>query len=212
MIVTISRQAASRGEQVARRAAERLHLPLIDPQVVARAALRLGLHREDLTAPGRAERLGQRLAVIVLDLAPEPGTDADWALAPLPSLNDAGYRRVIESMVLKLAEENSFVIAGFPAQMMLRGAGKAIHALVVAPLAVRVQRLILGEDLTASVAERIVRDSDRDRREFYRRVYEVQWDDPEHYDCVLNTARLGVAAAAEVVVIAARGLFGTSTP
>jgi hypothetical protein len=55
MIVTISRQAASRGDQVARRTADRLHVPLIDPEVVARAALRLGLHRENLADLTRAE-------------------------------------------------------------------------------------------------------------------------------------------------------------
>jgi hypothetical protein len=208
MIVTISRQAASRGEQVARRTADRLHIPLIDPEVVARAALRLGLHRESLADPARAERLGERLAMIALDLAPDPGEDADWALVPLPSLTDAGYRRVIETMVRKLAEDASFVIAGFPGQVILRGAGKAIHALVVAPLAVRVQRMALREDLLVRDAERILRESDRDRLEFYRRIYDVQWDDPSHYDCVLNTARLGIDAAAEVIAIAARGLFG----
>jgi hypothetical protein len=210
MIVTISRQASSRGEQVARRTADLLRVPLIEPEVVARAALRLGLHREDLTVPARADRLGERLALIALDLAPDPGEDAGWALTPLPSLYDAGYRRVIEAMVRKLAEDSSFVIAGFPAQVILGKAGTAIHALVVAPLAVRVQRMALREDLPTNTAERTLRDSDRDRLDFYRRVYDVQWDDPARYDCVLNTARLGIEAAAGVVVIAARGLFGAT--
>lgn len=210
MIVTISRQAASRGDQVARRTADRLHVPLIDPEVVARAALRLGLHRESLADPARAERLGERLAMIALDLAPDPGEDADWALVPLPSLNDAGYRRVIETMVRKLAEDASFVIAGFPAQVILGGPGRAIHALVVAPLAVRVQRMALREDMAVRDAERILREADRDRLDFYRRLYEVQWDDPSRYDCVLNVARLGIDASAEVIVIAVRGLFGTT--
>jgi cytidylate kinase len=210
MIVTVSRQAASRGEQVARRAAERLSAPLIDPEVVARAALRLGLHREDLSVTARAERLGERLAHIALDLAPDPGDDADWALAPLPSVNHAGYRRVVESMVRRLAEDSSFVIAGFPAQVILGKAGRAIHALVVAPLATRVQRMVLREDLPPNVAERVLRESDRDRLEFYRRIYDVQWDDPALYDCVLNTARLGIEPAAEVIIIAARGLYGAS--
>jgi hypothetical protein len=212
MIVTISRQASARGEQVARRAADRLHAPLIDPEVVARAALRLGLHRENLAEPARAERLGERLAMITLDLAPDPGDDADWALVPLPSLNDPGYRRVIETMVRKLAEDASFVIAGFPAQIILGGPGKAIHGLVVAPLAVRVQRMALREDMPVRDAERVLRESDRDRLEFYRRTYEVQWDDPARYDCVLNTARLGIDAAAEVIAIAVRGRFGPTPP
>lgn len=216
MIVTISRQAASRGEQVARRAAERLGVPLIDPEVVARAALRLGLQREDVGVPERAERLGERLARIALDMASDAADtagNADWALAPLPSSDDAGYRRVVESMIRTLAGDCSFVIVGFPAQVILLGEpGKAVHALVVAPLAARVQRMVLREDLTARMAERVLRESDRDRLDFYRRHYNVQWDDPARYDCVLNTARLSIEEAAGVIMVIAHGLFGTEAP
>ena len=212
MIVTVTRQAASRGEQVARRAAERLGVRLIDPEVVARAALRLGLQREDLAKPERAVRLGERLARIALDMAAEPTTDADWTLAPLPSTQDGGYRRVVESMIRQLAADHSFVIVGFPAQAVLSDAGAAIHAMVVAPLTVRVQRMVLREDLTARDAERVLRESDRNRLEFYRRLYNVQWDNPAHYECVLNTARLAVDEAAGVIQVAARGRYGASAP
>ncbi len=208
MIVTISRQAASRGEQVARRTAELLEVPLIDPEVVARAALRLELHREEMSVPEQADRLGTRLAAISLELAGDDTDDLSWTLAPLPSTDNPDYRRVIESMIRALAEENSFVIAGFPAQHVLGEAGKAVHALVVAPLAARVQRMVLREDLAPRVAERVLRDSDRDRNEFYKRNYTMQWDDPANYDCVLNTARLGVEEAAGVIVVTARARYG----
>lgn len=210
MILTISRQAASRGEQVARRAADRLNAPLIDPEVVSRAALRIGLVREELADPERARRLGERLAQVALDLASDSGDDPDWALAPLPALTDAGYRLVVESMIRRLAEDSSFVMAGYPAQAVLSGPGSAVHALVVAPLVTRVQRLIMREDFTPRMAERVLRESDRDRLEFYRRHYNLQWDDPANYDCVLNTARLDLDQAAAAIVAAAEGRYGRS--
>ena len=212
MIVTVSRQAASRGEQVAQRAAERLSVPLIDPEVVARAGLRLGLQREDLAVPGRAERLGERLAMLVLDMAGAATEDADWALAPLPALDDHGFRRVVETMIRRLAEDSSFVIVGYPAQVVLSEAGRAVHALVVAPLAARVQRMVLREDLTTRDAERVLRESDRTRLEFYKRHYNVQWNDPARYDCVLNTARLSIDEAAGAIIAVARGLYGAKVP
>ena len=48
MIVTISRQAASRGEQVAQAVAQHLGVPLVDPETVQRAAARIGLAGENL--------------------------------------------------------------------------------------------------------------------------------------------------------------------
>lgn len=206
MIVTISRQAASRGEQVAQQVAERLSMPLIDAETVHRAAVRINLAKENLADPQRADRLGERLAHVALDLSHEPPEDAAWALQPVPSsMDDAGYRRAVESMLRRLAESDGVVLAGFPAQVTLARAPNAVHALVVAPFALRVQRMVLREDLPFRTAERVLRDADRERTEFYHRFYSAAWDDPTLYDCVLNAGRLGVDHAATVIVAAARG-------
>ena len=205
MLVTISRQAASRGEQVAQRVAQKLAVPLVDPETVHRAAAMIDLPRENLADPQRATRIGERLAHLAVTLAGEPVDDADWALTPVPSLNDPGYRRAVERMLHALSESDGVVIAGFPAQVVLAKSARAVHALVVAPFAVRVQRMVLREDLPFRTAERVLRDTDRERSDFYRRNYNVTWDEPTLYDCVLNTARLGVDHAALVVVSAMRG-------
>ena len=204
MIVTISRQAASRGEQVAQTVARRLGVSLVDPESVQRAAARIDLARENLADPQRAERVGERLAQLAVSGAVEPDDDADWALTRMPSMEDAGYRRAIETMLRALGESDGVVIAGFPAQIVLGKASRAVHALVVAPFAVRVQRMVLREDLPFRTAERVLRDADRERGEFYRRHYNVPWDELTLYDCVLNAARLGVDQAATVILAAVR--------
>ncbi len=202
MIVTISRQAASRGEQVAQQVAQRLGVPLVDPETVHRAAARIDLAKENLNDAQRAERLGGRLAQLAVTLAEEPPEDARWVLAPVPSLDDPGYRRAVETMLRALGESDSIVIAGFPAQVVLGKAARAVHALVVAPFALRLQRMVLREDLPVRTAERVLRDADRDREEFYRRNYSVNWTEPTLYDCVLNSARLGIDQAAGVILSA----------
>lgn len=204
MIVTISRQAASRGEQVAQAVASRLGMPLVDPETVQRAAARIDLAKENLSDLQRADRLGDRLAQLVVMLSGEPADDTGWILAPVPSIEDPGYRRLIETMLRALGEMDNVVIAGFAAQLILAKAPRAVHVLVVAPLATRVQRMVLREDLPFRTAERVVRDADRDRREFYQRNYGVAWDDPTQYDCVVNGARLGVEGAASVIVSTVR--------
>jgi cytidylate kinase len=204
MIVTISRQAASRGEQVAQAVAQHLGVPLVDAETVHRASARIGLGGENLADPQRAERLGQRLAHLVVLLASEPPEDSTWILAPVPTMDDPGYRRTVETMLRALGETDNVVIAGFPAQVILGKAPSAVHALVVAPLALRVQRMVLREDLPFRTAERVLRDADRERSDFYRRLYSVTWDEPTLYDCVLNSARLGVEQAATVILSAVR--------
>ena len=205
MIVTISRQAASRGEQVAQLVAQQLGVPLVDPEAVHRAAVRIELQKENLADPQRAERIGERLAHLAVVLAAEPPEGTGWVLAPVPTfMEDAGYRRAAESMLRALGEAGDVVIAGFPAQVLLAKAPRAVHARIVAPLPLRVQRMVLREDLPFRTAERVLRDADRDRAEFYRRLYNVTWDDPTLYDSVLNTARLGVDLAARVILSAVK--------
>ena len=204
MIVTISRQAASRGEQVAQQVAHRLNVALVDPETVQRAAARIDLAKENLGDAQRADRLGDRLAQLVVMLADEPVDDTAWILAPVPSIEDPGYRRVIERMLQSLGETDNIVIAGFPAQIVLAKAPRAVHVLVVAPFTTRVQRMVLREDLPFRTAERVLRDADRERRDFYQRHYTVNWDDPTQYDCVVNAARLGVDHAAGVIISAVK--------
>jgi cytidylate kinase len=200
LIITISRLAASRGEQVAQQVAQRLNVPLVDPESVHRAATRIELAKENLADPQRAERLGERLAQMAVILAGEPADDSGWALAPVPTTDDPGYRRAMETMLRLLGESEGVVIAGFPAQVVLARAPHTMHALIVAPFAVRVQRMVLREDLPFRTAERVLRDADRERTEFYRRHYNVAWDEPTLYDCVVNTGRMGVDHAALAIV------------
>jgi hypothetical protein len=189
---------------VAQRVAQRMGVPLVDPETVQRAATRIALAREALADPQRAERIGQRLAHLAVTLSSEPPEDADWALAPVPPLDDPGYRRAVDAMVRALGELDGVVIAGFPAQVVLAGSPRAVHALVVAPFATRVQRMALREDLPFRTAERVLRDADRDRVEFYRRHYNVGSNDLTLYDCVLNAARVGIDHAALVILSAVR--------
>jgi len=49
-----------------------------------------------------------------------------------------------------------------------------------------------------------VRDSDRQRREFLRRFYEVKEELPTHYDIVVNTDTLTVEQSARLITAAVR--------
>jgi cytidylate kinase len=181
-----------------------MNVPLVDPETVQRAATLIGLPRENLADPQRAERIGRRLAQLAVTLASERPEDADWALVPVPAQDDPGYRRAIDTMLRALGELDGVVIAGFPAQVVLAGSPRTVHALVVAPFATRVQRMVLREDLPFRTAERVLREADRDRAEFYRRNYSVASNDLTLYDCALNTARIGIDHAALVILSAVR--------
>jgi len=55
-------------------------------------------------------------------------------------------------------------------------------------------------------ARKAVEESDRQRREYLRRFYDVREELPTHYDLVLNTDVLTVPAAAQLLVAAAKSI------
>jgi cytidylate kinase len=49
-----------------------------------------------------------------------------------------------------------------------------------------------------------IANTDRNRRDYFQRFYEIAQELPTHYDLVVNTDVLGPAQAAELIVCAAR--------
>ena len=48
-------------------------------------------------------------------------------------------------------------------------------------------------------AEEVAQGSDRERRNYIRRMFNADWDDPTLYDFVINTARTDSDAAVRIV-------------
>jgi cytidylate kinase len=54
--------------------------------------------------------------------------------------------------------------------------------------------------MTREQAEEIVRRADRDRANYHRYLFQVDWLDPVHHSVVMNTAMIEVPAAVDVLV------------
>jgi hypothetical protein len=71
---------------------------------------------------------------------------------------------------------------------------------VVASQEARCRALRHGRDLTDAEAEAALLEADRHRAEWIRRHYGLDWQDPQHYDMVVRTDRLGVEGAAAALL------------
>jgi cytidylate kinase len=74
---------------------------------------------------------------------------------------------------------------------------------VVAPFKVRLKRVMENFQLNQEDAKREMDRFDKSSREFIKRYFKAEMEDPVHYDIVINTERLGFEAAAALVVNAA---------
>ena len=175
--VTVSRQMGSLGGEIARLAARRLDYRFVWREVINRAARQAGAPEAALAA---IDELG------LLSICPSPQ-------------DCLAYRQAVQKIVEDLACQGNVVILGRAGQVILRGRPRALHVRVIASVQARSERLAARHNIPLKGAQEQIKASDRYRRNYLKRFYNVHWDDPELYDLVINTGQLDAAAAAELI-------------
>jgi cytidylate kinase len=202
MLITISRQYGSGGSAIAQRVAEALDWKLVDNELVERVANRAGLSMEEVVqreerAPSFIERLARVLASATPELFPPPsGTVLEQSEQDLV--------RITEAVVADIAAEGNVVLVGRSAPAVLDRADGALHVKLVASPAFRIRATVTRFGLDSKDAERIMRETDSNRERYHRDYYNRDWNDPLNYHLTLNTERLGLEGAADVIVAEVR--------
>jgi len=110
----------------------------------------------------------------------------------------------LQSLIYEVAKNGNGVFFGRGSPMLLKSFGCALHVLVTASTEKRIQRVMDEKKVTRDVAAKMVERSDRDKRAFARFAFEEDWLDPRLYDLVVNTDKLSVDAAVEMVIGSAK--------
>jgi cytidylate kinase len=202
-VVTVSRQYGAGGLRVGRAIAEALGFKFVDREIVEEAARRLGVEpdvarRRDERAPAIVEEIGLALAAA----SPELGIPA------VPELDDRTLAEATRRVILSLAEAGGYVILGRGSQAALADRADACHISLVGALRDRVQRIMAWQGVDEKEARSRCERVDAERAGYVKHFYGKDIRDPLLYDAVLNTSRLGLEAAAEVAVAAARRKLG----
>ena len=197
MIITISREFGAAGGEVARKLADALGWTLVDNELIDEVARRADLPPAEVAereerAPSFIERLSRTLASAMPEfVAPEGGT--------LPDTTEERLVKVTEGAVSDLAGHENIVLVGRAAAAVLASRPGAIHVKVVAPRPERIARIAarLGVDMKA--AEKQVNESDGNRGRYHKQYYQRDWKDASNYHLVVNTGKVGVGGAVELI-------------
>lgn len=204
MLITISRQYASGGTQVASLVADRLGWRLVGNALIDEVAERAGIPPEEVQAredrpPGFVESLARIASVQLPDLflpAPPIGQP----------IGEGNLVRVTRSVVREIAAEGRCVFVGRASAAVLARRQDALHVRLVAGTEFRRRVAVEVMSVPEDDADAIVARRDVNRVRYHREYYARDCDDPRHYDLVLNTERLGFPGAADLVVHRVRAL------
>jgi cytidylate kinase len=205
-VLTIRGQMGSGAPEIGKLIAEQLHIDYIDREIIAMVARRLkwterGIVNKE-TPPGSligriAEALGRGQVM-------GPG----YAGAYLPMyeipLDDAHYLAGLESVIKELANTQAVVIRGRGSQFILKEFPSFLHVLLIAPEHIRIKRIISSLNLSESDARKEIARSDSSHREFIKRFFQADLENPINYDIVINTANLTFEDAAVIMIKALR--------
>jgi cytidylate kinase len=114
------------------------------------------------------------------------------------------YDEMVRSALAEIAATHNVVILGSGAQFLFARVAASLHIQIVAPLPYRIARVMRLAQVDRRAAERIIEERDREKETFTKTLYNKDWQDPSHYDLVLNIDHFSNEVAVEIIVKAAQ--------
>jgi CMP/dCMP kinase len=197
----------SGGATIGQRLAEHLGASYLNTQIIQEVAHRLGISEAAAAEYSeRAEAFIERLARVLWLADPTLASVS----GPTPGLpfesTTQTFVEVTRQLVREAAGTGNAVIFGHGAQFILAQQPEVLHVRFIAPLAYRVERVTRREGISRAEAERRVQVEDQRRADHIRQFYQADWQAPDPFHLLLNTAlwdeeacvRLVLAAVAEL--------------
>jgi cytidylate kinase len=200
-VICISRAAGSGGDEVGQLVAERLAYRHIDDEIVANAAARGGISPADVADEERRKSLARRILGSVSD----GGVSAMALGGTLPLAVEGGpnsteIQVLIREAIEQTAAQGDVVITAHAASHALKPNADMLRVLITASPSTRAERISEQTGVELAGAERTVKTSDADRRNYLKRFYDVSEELPTQYDLVINTDEISFDEAAALVV------------
>lgn len=199
-VITLSRQYGAGGLEIGAALSERLGYDFVDSSLLREVARRLEVPEEVIQNwDERRENLVLRLFRTLQAAHPEMAAPVPLppdATAPDPDRMVAVIREVVEEE----SRGDRAVIVGRGAAFILGPRPGAHHFRLVAPRALRIERIAERLGLTSEAAGRRVDQCDRDRIAWLKHHFGVDPADPTHYTLVLNTGRMSTSDAVGAIL------------
>ena len=200
-VITVSYVDGAAGEQVGRAVAQHLGFRFVDEEIVRRAAEDNGVDPEAVRDVERSKGLFAR----VVEELGRVGPEAAGVAAPVfDTPSDDDLRRFLRDAVVKTADEGSVVIAAHAASLALADREGVLRVFVTASEPTRAARLVASGRARDQEAHKVMKQADSHRSDYVRRFYGVDRETSTLYDLVINTDRLSVEEAADLIVHCSR--------
>lgn len=194
--ITIAREPGSGGAPIAQKVAEKLGFEYVDEQIIDKISHSTQKRKAIIKAIDEKSR--SRIEDIVHSLLNNEYID------------DFTYVAELIKVVLAYAHRGNVVILGRGANYICPF-GSGLHVNVVAPYDVRVARAMKYEEVDKKKAKEVIREVEKERREFVRQYFKQDLKRSNAYDLTINTTYFDIEKSADLIVSAFYNKFPKGT-
>ena len=191
-IITISRQFGSGGRTVGRMVAEKLGIPFYDKELVEQISLESGFAPKFVEEHGE-HAPGKTMFAYAFAAQGVPGA--------MKGMSTADFLWHIQcSTIIQLAEAGPCVIVGRNADYILKDRPDVLHAYIHADMEQRADRIVRLYGESEKSPQTRLQEKDKRRSLNYLHYTGRNWGAAENYDICLNTGKIDLEAAADIIV------------
>jgi cytidylate kinase len=196
-VITVSREFGSGGRTLGEILAKELGYTFLDDAVIQALANRVGVTKESVANMERhngsffSDMIHGMLHLSYIDRITHKKQD---------HIDEGIYIDKLREVVEDLAAQDNVVLLGRGSQFILSGHPDAIHFLLVADRAHRIRFMQHKYNLSESDAHHEVLAGEKRRKHVYAVLGCATYNDPVHYDMVLNMDRLSLEEATRLMV------------
>ncbi len=179
LIITIGRENGSGGREIGSILSQMLGIPCYDREIIEATADRTGLSVDKVKE--REESSGNPHAFF-------------WGIPP------SNPMFITQSEIIRdLASNGPCIFIGRCADFVLRDFDNVVKVFVHAPLPDRVKRSSSRNNISCEDAEKRIATKDYERAGYYKRYTGMTWGYAPNYDLSIDTGRIGVQNAANMI-------------
>jgi len=180
--ITISEMIGTNGDKISKKVAEELNYFYLGEEELFEIASSMGflsdIKKIDEKPPALMERFFSERPRVYLDR--------------------------LQSIIYEVAKKGNTVFFGRGAQFLLQSFNCAFHVLITGSMEKRMERIMKERQIGRELAEKIIHQSDHDKRSFIRFAYDEDWLDYRLYDLIINTDKLSIDSSVRMIIEGAK--------
>lgn len=184
VIISIGREFASAGHEIAEVLAERLQLPLYDYHLLREIADEKNVHISNLEPYDEVPRKGF-------------GTRTVKGHTNCPHTNIAYMQ--FEYLKKKADSGESFIVVGRCSEEALKGHKGLITIFVLGDMDKKIARVKKHLNMDDKQAKKLIIEQDKKRKAYHNYFCEGKWGDSRNYDFSINSSKLGVDVTTDMI-------------